>query len=406
MTNRDNVHILLFRKFIFYIKIMKKNEKKTEAVIELMSNLEITSEQRKFWVSDALKKATPVAKRWADHVIKNENLSFAEIEDMFMDINFIENDLYDGLKRNLVNHINRHGLGAKGLDFMRRFEEVEGFNVHHYEAVLKQIRKAFTQSSRKVENLQKQVDETRDYERRHHLSIELNILKREADDLEYLIAKINEFLKKMRDISDKGFELLLAGETPNLQTWKNQSVLNDRLFEENKQFLKQTLHHIDTLMETRCKLGVAEIRLLLYHKDGCRRQKLQKMVEDDIIAIFNQLESEDERKEIYPEICDFVSEIVPSVGYISPLMISFIFDRGFVSAISRDLLLKLQPVISRLNMTPLLVTQLQRYLKDTLLHLAEDLLTETDEYVLELTRAYMPKALSENVIETWHTLKS
>ena len=210
----------------------------------------------------------------------------------------------------------------------------------------------------------------------------------------------------MRDISDKGFELLLAGETPNLQTWKNQSVLNDRLFEENKQFLKQTLHHIDTLMETRCKLGVAEIRLLLYHKDGCRRQKLQKMVEDDIIAIFNQLESEDERKEIYPEICDFVSEIVPSVGYISPLMISFIFDRGFVSAISRDLLLKLQPVISRLNMTPLLVTQLQRYLKDTLLHLAEGLLTETDEYVLELTRAYMPKALSENVVETWHSLKS
>ncbi|MBR1756449.1 MAG: hypothetical protein IJ738_02640, partial [Alphaproteobacteria bacterium] len=74
-----------------------ENKKKTEAVIELMNSLKITSEQRKFWVSDALKKATPVAKRWADHVIKNENLSFAEIEDMFMDINFIENDLYDGL---------------------------------------------------------------------------------------------------------------------------------------------------------------------------------------------------------------------------------------------------------------------------------------------------------------------
>jgi hypothetical protein len=97
---------------------------------------------------------------------------------------------------------------------------------------------------------------------------------------------------------------------------------------------------------------------------------------------------------------------VPAVGYISPLMVSLIFDRGFVSSISRDLLLKLKPVIMKLNMTPLLATPLQRYLQTTLHNLSIGKLTETDEYVLELTQAYMPKSLTDDVMATWQELRN
>lgn len=385
----------------------EKQENGAEHLVTPEKFLERISEQdKKFWTADALKKTTPVAKRWAHYLMKEEHLNFAEIEDMFFEIHFIENSLYEGLRHNLINHIGRHGLDARGLEFMRMFENVNDFNFHEYEAVLRKIRKAFAHNSRNIEKLKKQLETTSDYELRRRRELELANLKRESDDFEYLIAKINEFLRKMRDLGNKGYELLLQGEAPNLNLWKNQALMNDRLFEENKQFLKQTLHHIDTLQESQCKLGIAEIHLLLYHKDGCRRQKLQKMVEEDIIAIFNQLESEDERKTIYPEICDFVSEIVPSVGYISPLMVSFIFDRGFVSSISRDLLLKLKPVICGLNMMPLLETPLQRYLQTTLHNLRVGKLTETDEYVLELTQAYMPKSLSEEVMIAWQKLQN
>ena len=386
---------------------MKKEVEKKGALapIAVSQINSVTKTQLDAWRTDALKKATPVARRWAHYLMQKEHQSFADFEEMFMNIIFIENDLYAGLKRNLCNHINRHGLGARGLEFMRLFEEVQDFNFHQYENVLRRIRKSFAHNSRAIDVLKKQIETTRDYALKDKYELQLNNLQRDADDFEYLISKINEFLKKIRDLSNRGYDLLMSGEAPSLNAWKNQAVLNDRLFEENKQFLKQTLHHIETLLDSHCRLGVAEIRLLLYHKDGCRRQKLQKMVEDDIITIFNQLQSEDERQQIYPKICDFVSEIVPAVGYISPLMVSFIFDRGFVSAISRDLLLKIKPIICKLNMTPLLETPLKKYLQTTLLHLRNGDLTETDEYILELTQAYLPKALSDEAINAWADLK-
>jgi hypothetical protein len=290
------------------MKQEKENQENgVEHLITPEEFLERISEQdKKLWIADALKKATPVARNWAYYLMKEEHQAFPEFEEMFIDICCIEADLYGGLRENLLNHIGRHGLGAKGLNFLQMFEEVDDFNLHNYEKVLRKIRKAFAHNSREIEHLKHQIEETHDYELKRKRGITLANLQREADDLEYLISKINEFLKKIRDLSTQGYNLLMSGEAPNLSSWKNQKVLNDRLFEENKQFLKQTLHHIETLMESQCKLGVAEIRLLLYHKDGCRRQKLQKMVEEDVITIFNQLETEDERRQVYPEICDFV----------------------------------------------------------------------------------------------------
>ena len=385
----------------------RKQENEVEHLVEPKEFLKKFSEQdKKFWMTDALKKATPVAKRWAYYQMKEKHKKFPDFEEMFIEICCVESDLYCGLRQNLLKHIGRHGLGSKGLSFMQMFEDVDDFNVHKYEAVLRQIRKAFAHNSREVENLKKQIETTHDYNVLKQRRNKLADLVDESDDFEYLISKINEFLKKMHDLGAQGYALLMEEKTPDLSVWKTQKVLNDLLFEENKQFLKQSLHHIETLRECQKELGVAEIRLLLYHKDGCRRQKLQKMVEEDVIAIFNQLKSEDERLEVYPEICDFVSQIVPAVGYISPLMISFIFDRGFVSSISRDLLLNIKPIISGLNMTPLLEIPLQRYLEDTMKHLIEGYLNETDEYVLELTQAYMPKALSETSLLNWEKIKN
>lgn len=368
--------------------------------------MEITEKTKKEWMNRALREATPGAGRWAHYVMHQEKVSFADFEDAFNEIVIMESSLYEDMKINLVKHISRHGLTARGLDFLEAFKKVDLFSFHAYEAVLRKVRRAFAADARKIEQLKSRINETSNYDVRCEIESNLADIEREAEDLEYLISKINEYLRKVRDLSNQIFELRKSGQAPDFATFKNQAVINDRLFEENKQFLKQTLHHIETLVDGGCKMGVAEIRLLLYHKEGCRRQKLQSMVEENIISIFNQLDNDDERRLIYPEICAFVKQIVPAVGHISPLMVSFIFDRGFVSADSRDLLLQLKSVICGLNMTPLILTPLQKYYDATVKHLRSGMLNETDEYVLQLMQAYNPKGLTPKVVDAWKVLKS
>ena len=383
---------------------------------------------KKRWVNDAMSKATPVARRWAAHMMK-QGKDFADIEEAFFEVMFVEIKLYDSMKKSLINHIERHGLDAKGLEYLEEFKAIKYFNFHTYEAVLRRVRRTFVRNEQEIERLkhkysffqpnQAEKDDfdaklqalsrnEADYLRNHYgySNPHIDALQKQNDNLEYLIAKINEFLRKVRDLSSMAFQMLLEGKSPDLETWSVQMVLNDNLFEENKQFLKQTLHHIECLEENHFKLGVAEIRLLLYHEQGCRRVKLYKMVESEIISIFYCLKDEDERRTIYPEICSFVARLVPQVGYISPHMINFIFDRGFISKMTRDLLINIKPVITQLNMTPLILLQLKQFFNETLERLRQGKLTETDEYVLEIMQAYSPKEISPTIAERWALFKS
>ena len=383
---------------------------------------------KKRWVNDAMSKATPVARRWAAHMMK-QGKDFADIEEAFFEVMFVEIKLYDSMKKSLINHIERHGLDAKGLEYLEEFKAIKYFNFHTYEAVLRRVRRTFVRNEQEIERLkhkysffqpnQAEKDDfdaklqalsrnEADYLRNHYgySNPHIDALQKQNDNLEYLIAKINEFLRKVRDLSSMAFQMLLEGKSPDLETWSVQMVLNDNLFEENKQFLKQTLHHIECLEENHFKLGVAEIRLLLYHEQGCRRVKLYKMVESEIISIFYCLKDEDERRTIYPEICSFVARLVPQVGYISPHMINFIFDRGFISKMTRDLLINIKPVINQLNMTPLILLQLKQFFNETLERLRQGKLTETDEYVLEIMQAYSPKEISPTIAERWALFKS
>ncbi len=360
----------------------------------------ITDSMRNQWVNDAMCKATPVARRWAAHLMKEKKLDFAEFEEAFMEVIFVEDKLYKSMKNSLIKHIERHGLDAVGLAFLDKFKAVKEFNFHKYEAVLRQVRRRFVHNEQQLEYLA-------ELSPLRHINVEdeKQSLIKQNDNLEYLISKINEFLRKVRDLNVVAYQMLLDGKSPDLESWSVQVVLNDNLFEENKQFLKQTLHHVESLEENRCKLGVAEIRLLLYHEQGCRRAKLYKMVEAQIIDIFYHLQSEDERRSVYPEICAFVMHLVPQVGYISPHMITFIFDRGFISKVSRDLLLNIKPVISQLNMTPLILIQLKKFFSETLERMQDGKFSETDEYVLEIMQAYSPKEISPKLQMLWDELK-
>ncbi len=330
--------------------------------------------ETKQWINDAMHHSTPVARRWAaERMRKGEKLQefYAEFEEIIA----VENKLYATMKKNLGERIRRHGLNEQGLKLFAEFEAMDGnFNAHNYEKLLHKIRRCYVQSG--------------------------------SDSLEYLIFKINEYLRKVKDIGDQAYQMLLSGKSPDLDSWSDKVALNDSLFEENKQFLKQSLHHLQTLRDNRCRLGVAEIRLLLYHRDGCRRDKLYREVEAWIVDIYNNLDTEDERREIYPEICRFVADMVPQVGYISPFMMNFVFDRGFLSSMSRDLLVAIYPVITRLDMTPLVLTPLLRFYSDTLAHLQEGTLTETDEYVMQIMQAYQPKAISTTIMARWQELKA
>ena len=351
------------------------------------------------WVDDAMSKATPVARRWAAHMLKKK-VDFGEFEETFMEVIFIEVKLYDSMKKSLVNHIERHGLDAVGLEFLDEFKAIKDFNFHAYESVLRQVRRRFVRNEQQIEHLSQLPKE-----RQEQFEYDKQALMKQNDNLEYLISKINEFLRKVRDLNAVAYQMLLDGKSPDLESWSVQAVLQDNLFEENKQFLKQTLHHVESLEENRCKLGVAEIRLLLYHEQGCRRVKLYKMVEGQVIDIFYHLENEDERRSVYPEICSFVKRLVPQVGYISPHMINFIFDRGFISEVSKDLLLNIKPVISQLNMTPLILIQLKKFFGETIDRMKKGKFSETDEYVLEIMQAYSPKEISPKLQMLWDELK-
>ena len=317
----------------------------------------------------ALREATPVARKWAVSEMNNGK-TFAEIEAKFLKIKAVEDKLYGEIKESLVAHISRHGLDAAALLFFEEFKEIEGFDKNSYNALLKKIRKAYAQS-----------DGNR--------------------SLEYLLAKIGEYLRKISDLNKTAWEMLTNGQEPDFRSWSDKVALQDNLFEENKQFLKQTLHHLEILDKNKVKMGVAEIRLLLYHKEGCRREKLYRRTEEWIISLFFSLATEAERQSVYKDICQFVEELVPEVGYISPLMAKFIFSNGYVSERTRDLLVKVHPVIKKLSMASIIAFQLEDFYLIAKKHLRFRRLNNTDKYVYELLNLYDPTEISPEERAEW-----
>jgi hypothetical protein len=335
--------------------------------------MKIKIESKKALITDAFKKATPVARKVAMHRMRIEGKDFADIEDEFIDIIGIESRLYDKMKEALVGHIQRHGLDMKSLELFNEFCALPYFDKNMINSVLRKVRRAYVQDQNNL-------------------------------NLEYLISKLNEYLHKVDELGKTAYEMVMSGKNPDFDAWSDKMIMQDALFEENKQFLKQSLHHLRILQQNRVKLGVADIRLLMYHKDGCRREKLYRQVEEMIIKIYQNLDTEEERQEIYPEICDFIAQTVPQVGYVSASMIIFVFARGFISDSSRDLLVKIKPVIMRLGMTPLITTPMEHYYIGALNNLHKGALTPTDENVLIILQAY--KGLPDDVNAAWKALKS
>lgn len=337
-----------------------------------MSVINISPQTKYLWKRDMLGKGTPVARRWADYRMKNGEI-FEEFEEEYLEVVFLEQNLYDSMKETLCHHVKLHGLDDISQSFFDKFVEVKSFNRHVYiSEILKPIRKAFVKDS----------------DNRY---------------LEYLISKITEYLNKVSDIGGTIFEMLVQGKKPDLVVWSREAAIQDAVFEEHKQYLKQTLNHIAALERFHCKLGLKEIRMLLYGQVGCRRQKLYFEVETRIMEIFYSLEKE-QRDEVYKEICQFVSEVVPNVGYISPRTISFIFDSGFLSSSTRDLLVKIYPCISSLGMVSLLYKPLLAYYEDLKDALLFNKVTPTGKYTMELMELYCPKYIESYVRENFNRL--
>lgn len=317
----------------------------------------------------ALRKATPVARKWAASEMSSGK-TFTDIEEKYLKIKAVEDKIYGEMKETLIDHISRHGLDAYALAFFEDFQAIESFDKNAYNSLLKKIRRAYAQS-----------DGNR--------------------SLEYLLAKIGEYLRKISDLNKTAWEMLVEGQEPDFRSWSDQVVLQDNLFEENKQFLKQTLHHLEILEKNRVKMGVPEIKLLLYHKEGCRREKLYRRTEERIISLFLSLSTDAERQSVYKDICQFLADLVPDVGYISPLMVKFIFSNGYVSENTRDLLVKVQPVIKKLSMAPIIAFQLEDFYMIAKKHLKFRRLNNTDRYVYQLLNLYAPQEISPEEREEW-----
>lgn len=347
-------------------------------------------------IKSAFKEATPVARKFAAQRMK-EGKSFEEIEDEFINIIGIESPLYDSMKESLVDHIQRHGLNAIALEYFDEFVQVEYFTKHAYQKVLKKVRHAYVGMEHQINVADAKIAKTEDYLEKTKLEQEKKKLDTSLKNLEYLISKITEYLQKVDDLSSVVYDMIMKGKSPDFEAWRDKMIIQDILFEENKQFLKQSLHHLAVLEQNKCKLGIDDLRLLLYHKQGCRREKLYRKVEEWIIKIYYSLDTEDERRIIYKDICLFIEEVVPMAGYISPMIIHFILDRDFVSEDSRNLLMKIKPVIANLCMTSLIVTPLRRMYDRAVENLEKQSLSESDIYVMEVMKTYNPKTISDKV---------
>ena len=315
------------------------------------------NEKKKSLSTDELKQATPVARRWAVETMKAGKFSYAE----FSAVVSAEKRLYENIKDTACHHISMHDQDAQSQRFFEQFKTLGIYNDNEYVQLLSRIRKEF-------------------------------VAEQGNRNLEYLISKINEFRKKVADAGHEAYRLLSEGKGPDFEVWSDKALLQDAVFEEEKEFLKQTLNHIQAMEKFHCKLGVPEIRLLLYHKNGCRREKLYRQTEQRIISIYYSLEDESDRKAIYKDICEFVNELVPEVGYIAPTMVEFIFSCGFLSQTSRDLLIKLKPTLQNLRMVALVTHgTLAEMFEEAEKKIADGkTLTPTDVYAIEVMEEYAP----------------
>lgn len=358
----------------------------------------MNTETEKERIRRAFHEATPVACRVAVQRMK-EGQSFADAEDEFISIIRIESSLYDSMKETLVEHIQRHGLNAFALQYFDEFVQVEYFTKHAYQGLLKKVRKAYVDMEHNINDTETRMEELAKTDNIERLKLEQEKKKLETSlkSLEYLISKITEYLKKVDDLSSVAYDMIMSGKAPDFEAWRDKVLIQDTLFEENKQFLKQSLHHLSVLEHNKCKLSVNDLRMLLYHKQGCRREKLYRKVEEWIIKIYYSLDTEDERRLVYKDICAFIEEVVPMAGYISPMIIRFILDRDFISEDSRNLLIKIHPVVANLCMISLIVTPLKRMYEQAVYNLKTKKYTESDIYVIEVMKLYNSKGVTKEV---------
>ncbi len=350
------------------VEVLKDVEQQNAAVMQRINRM--VKENRKKWIHKLLITSMPVARRWANYRLKHgENLG--DFEEEIINVDLIERRLYASMSSTFFHHIQIHGYDSKASGFVKRLESLDHYNRNEYIKVLAKMRKAYVHNDK-------------------------------SRSLEYLISKTSEFIHKVNEIGNTAYQMLLDGKEPDFETWSDKMSLQDAVFEENKQFLKQTLNHLESLRRNKVPLGPSEIRLLLYQKEGCRREKLYSKAEAWITEIYESLPCSDEREiaeqtQIYREICQFVQELVPKVGYISVNMIQFIFDRGYLSKTSRDLLLKIKATIFNLSMAVLIQEPLKKFLRQVNENMLLGIFNASDRYVLEVAEAYDPKLVVRNL---------
>lgn len=324
---------------------------------------------KKTFEKATLKKLMPVARRWAVTRIHNGE-DFGDFEEDVFQIDSIEVKLYAKMKFTFLQSVHIHGCDHKDIGFVEALEAISDFDRNVYSKLLGRMRKSYA--------------------------------KDKSRSLEYLISKTTEFVHKINDVGRAAFARLMEGKQLDFEQWSAEQILQDRVFEENKLFLKQTIKHLESMKLNKVKLGVSEIRLLLNQKDGCRREKLYHIAEEWIISIYNSLpcataEEKAAQEQIYKEICSFVYDIVPLTGRISVNMINFIFDRGFLSSMSRSLLLKIYPRINSLSMTPLFHYPLKRMLKNVYADYLDDIFTASDYFVVQVALVYEPELVNKEL---------
>lgn len=297
-----------------------------------------------------LKDATPVARKVAVNKMQN-GMTFQEIESEFNEIKKIEQKMYANLKESMTGHIRRHGLDKDTMELFDEFVRIKEFSFNDYEKVLGHINKVCGSTTRELHNLYLTPSGTKN-EGRRELEIRLT-------NLEYLTSKVREFLKFAKDLGNTAYDLIMSGkEAVFLEKWGQEALCKEAVDEENKQFLKQSLHHLEVLEKNHAEVGLSDLRMLLYHRKGACQDNLYRKAEKWIVKIYYNL-TKREKDCVYDEICSYVDEVAPQVNYISPMMIRIIIGEDSVSDQAVELLVKYAQIIKSLGMGGIVLMSLK-----------------------------------------------
>lgn len=310
-----------------------------------------------------LNHATPVARKWAYYKFQND-IAFEEFQNNFEILVCAEQKLYKTWRQQACNII--------------AFKRVYGDALKIYYKLC--FESKFCPIQKLLPQAQKLYAKTKDKE------------------VAFVLSVMQGYQNKIKEFNKTAYQMLVEGNNISLiLDWAEEADRQEAIKRERMLYLEQTIKHLKKLQELRVVLSREQIKTLL-KPTACSQELL-----DEIAILIDDAHDKlpkGERAKSYEDICSFIAEVAPIVGYIPVSLVQFIFKNDWLSKTSYNLLLAIQDTIQKLSMTPVITMPLNKLYQPLAQKIEQDQNTRisySDYYVLKLAIAY--KIASPFIVE-------